>query len=383
MWTVAKEPKTKLNHIRKCAAQRVYSDEDVGRLVEEQVRSLHDSAQEKNRKHHDDRTLFEGLLSKKGKEVQVVGVENKKKESRSGRRNNITAQARLFAEEDRYEGNSAQPPVLATQGGSTYSQATSTQVQVELNKRIKANQKIERGHFLNVSQTAQSYARDNKSRTNSDGSANESTSTSQLAGQKSILAEAASRGRKAKGRANASGIGSKNWLKAAQLLKAKESEATTAVEELETPPLMSTAHIGTSINSALGPESSKGKHRASSAIMHNSRLESYMDSRHRLAGKIKEIAAARTRQNDSSAESDYIVETDGPVDALDDETYLQRPYRNPSDLDISLLDRAIRIGTEKKKQGYDAWALAGSREDTVKNRDVVSYYECAFWKQAT
>lgn len=354
IWTVAKDTKTKLNHIRKCAIQKSFSNEEVERLVEEQVRALHDKAAEDNRKHHDNRTLLEGLLSKKGKDVQVVGVEKKKKKVKDAT-NSIEKGVEM-------EHDISRPVMLATQGGSTFSQATSTQVQKELNKRIKTNQRIERGDFLNVPLMGQASTSDGTLHSTSDATARE--------GSKSILAEAATKGRKKKGAADVSGIGSKNWLKAAQLLKAKEAEANAA-EELEASSLLSTSHIGASITSTLASENSKGKQRASSTTnsMQKNKLVPYSDSKYRLAEKVKDIAASRTRQIDSSAESD-ISNNDQNMIMSDDG--LDRPYRNPSDLSLSLLDLAIQRGSEKKKQGYDAWALAGTLEDTVKDRCVVS-----------
>jgi len=359
-----------LNHIRKCALQKSISNDEVDCLVEEQVRALHEKAQENNKKHHDSRTLLEGLLSKKGKDVQVVGVEKKKKAKDLA---NKASDEATLAIGDVQDVQMPSTVVLATQGGSTYSQATSTQIQKELNKRIKTHQRIDRGDFLNVPLTAQPFFPEEST---SDGTTSEDPSKStHSARQKSVLAEAATKGRKKKGAADISGVGSKNWLKAAQLLKAKETEAVAA-EELEASSLLSTAHIGASIASSLAFETSKGKQRTTTSGAFSSkknRLVPYSDSKYRLAEKVKDIAALRTRQIDSSAESDN-AGTIKDVDMSDvDDDIVQRPCRNPSDLSLSLLDRAIQRGSDKKRQGYDTWALAGTREDTVKDRYVVSY----------
>lgn len=378
-WTIFKDPKTKLNHIRKCALQKSYSNAEVNKLVEDQVRELYHKAEEKNRIHHDNRTLLEGVISRKGKEVQVVGVEKKKKPQ--GKQNELISNAysRDNSEAphmDEEEKEVTREVVLSTQGGSTYSQATSTQVYKELTKRIKTNQRIERGDFLNVATSARSAIVEAGTRSASDSVASDDASA-----KPSVLAEAAAKARRKKGTADANGVGSKNWLKAAQLLKAKEKDAME-VEDLEASSLLSTAHIGASIASTLASNTSssfgtaaKGKQQASSANTSKTRLEPYSDSRFRLAEKVKDIAALRTRKTDSSAESDIEsvnAATRQDTGSNDEYSGMERPYRNPSDLSLSLLDKAIQRGSEKRKQGYDAWALAGTAEDTVRDRYVVS-----------
>lgn len=424
VWTVHKDPKIKLNHIRKCAISKAYySNESVNELVEIQVRDLQAIAEERNRRTLDGRTLFEGVLSRKGKDVQVVGVEKKKKKTSS-----LSTKGKEVdnwnEKEEEEEGNTFRQVVLSTQGGSTYSQATSTQVQKELTKRIKTAQRIERGDFLNVpatgAVTASSAAlvRDTSSHSTSDGTGTGTGSGDDQAstttgngtingnGGKSALEEAVSKGRKKKGTASLSaGVGSKNWLKAAQLLKAKEKEAATATaaamaaSELgHDASLLSTSHMGgNSITSTLLASSTittaagtKGKGRALASVNANAaknRLVSYQESRFRIAEKVKDIAALRTRSStiasiDSSdtsqseaaaAASGMNAEKSTDTGTAGNYDMISRPYRNPSEVSYCLLDKAIQRGSEKEKQGYNAWDLAGSAEDTIKDRFVVSF----------
>lgn len=401
-WTVTKDPKVKLNHIRKCSITKSYSRHEIDALVEKQVRSLQALAEERNRKIHEGRTLLEGVLSKKGKDVLVIGVEGRDiANSSSEKKGKGKAQNETEGEMDEMDNLEARQVVLSTQGGSTYSQATSTQVQKELNKRIKTAQRIGRGDFLNVPSTANIPLSDHSSHSASEGSGSDAQGKSNNG--KSILEEAFSKSRKKKGSANVSGVGSKNWLKAAQLLKAKDKETSSILgTEMDgDTSLLSTAHIGASISStftssidstASGKVKGGGgkgrKQRDTSANLAN-RLVSYEESRYRLAEKVKNIASSRASRRSSdtlSIASDPVdnavaaivkMGANEPIRPFEEEeegegTSLMRPYRNPSDLEICLLDKAIRRGVEKRKSGYDAWDLAGSVEDSEKNRYVVS-----------
>ena len=83
-WTTSKTAATKLTHIKKCALKEGMLQDTVMELVERQVRSMQDSIDEERRKAYNNRTMFEAVISRRGKDVTVVGVERKTSTSSVG-----------------------------------------------------------------------------------------------------------------------------------------------------------------------------------------------------------------------------------------------------------------------------------------------------------
>ena len=145
-WTTAsfKTSNAKLLHLRKCAPVKGYRHDTVVELSFKQVQELQDEREELRRQAESNKTLFENILSKNGKDVLVVGVEEKRKKSKP---------AEVSAADLPAGGGATLLPkaaVLYTQGGSAHSQATHTQVQREIDTHIKVNKKVDRGEFISL-----------------------------------------------------------------------------------------------------------------------------------------------------------------------------------------------------------------------------------------
>lgn len=133
----------KHGHIRKCAVAKGFREDTVLDLSYRQVEQLKSERDEIRRKAEAAQTLFDNVVSKKGKDVLVVGVEEKRRKAK-------------LAESDSLDSKEARKEaVLYTQGGSAHSQATHTQVQRELDKNIKANQKIDGGEHISLLRPSQ------------------------------------------------------------------------------------------------------------------------------------------------------------------------------------------------------------------------------------
>ena len=358
-WTTTKTTNFKLAHIRKCATARGYLNDTVNQLAERQVRAAFGFAEDARRRMQEERTLFETIVSKKGKEVLVVGVEQKQKQhqnekakpsERAASAGNLPAvgSASVSDTENARPGvlSQVQPQPLAgavlyTQGGSAHSQATHTQVQRELNGKIKVNQKVTRGDFVSVLQPNKPGAPPGilagvRSGTGKDGAASAGAGL---------------------------GVGSKAWQKAEELLREKvEGAPGDAVDT-------SAAEGGTNARPAY-----------TVSFGRTGKLESFNTSRFRLAEKARRVAAARTIviaspvTSASESESDVGMARTAlrPLAPLSKAQALAalRPYRNSGRRNVSLVDSAsaIALGLD-----YDLWELAGATVDIVPDRIVVSH----------
>lgn len=136
-----KTASSKLAHVRKCASVKGYREDTVQDLSYRQVGNLKAERDEVRRNVEANQTLFENVVSRKGKDVLVVGVEEKSEKRRSAEQSDGSA--------------TVETAVLYTQGGSGHSQATHTQVQRDLDKNIKINQRVDRGDFISLLRPSQ------------------------------------------------------------------------------------------------------------------------------------------------------------------------------------------------------------------------------------
>ena len=326
VWIKAKTATSKLSHVRKCASARQCSEETVLKLTEGQIRQMQEQVQEERRRLESQRTLFETTVSKKGKEVSVVGVERKTKKYTS-----IGGDSDI---ENMPAGSGARMKevVLHTQGGSTHSQATASQVQKDLNSRIKINQKITRGDSVVVLQP------------NSRGLPKKAIEAFVRKSKRNAL----------QGAPAAHAVGSKTWNKATELL------AKSAVAQMNI------------TSESSGVEMSAGEE----TLKRTGRLENYQNSRFRLAEKAQRIAAARSIPKPVIANFEISVSSmTTSADVYDDASYgspsetFPRPYRRSDRPSQSLIDQAASLASDLP---YNLWDLAGSAADPIPDRIVVS-----------
>ena len=335
-WTTIKTANKKLSHIRKCASARGYLERTVLELTEAQVRRLYMEAEEQGRKVERERTLFESTVSRKGKEVSVVGVEKRKNRISvsTGEGSDIENRPAVLAAAKR----KITEAVLLTQGGTAHSQASADQVQKEVDARIKMNKKISRGNSLAVLQPNNSLS----SRLafvdgDRDGGG----------GAKIIMKDSLA----------PAGVGNSSWKKATALLTKSKAARQTSL-----------ATKGDSVELSRSEEGT--------TAIRTGKLENYQTSRFRLAEKAQQIAAAHTVHLAAAIITNRAtgrltrIESDssGSIDSSDLEPCPHASWRM-SGLSKPFIHQAASLARDLP---YNLWSLAGSATDPIPDRIVVS-----------
>lgn len=367
------------------------------------MRDLQAKVEEERRRVESERTLFEGLVSKKGKDVQVVGVERKKRKPMNKVAIDAKGKGRAMSleeqqgkgqgsdEENRPTSCDTRIPIEAvfyTQGGSAHSQATMTQVQRELNDKIKINKKVSKGDFLAVVQQGKGKGRDQgsnavlgKSKDNNEGEGGGVAAASAVSKvNNDSLAKIA---------LAANGVGSKKWKSAMDLLASRDEAAKSAAKgkmkevvrdgEPDTLGHESEGGLGGS-ESGSGSDGKPQRRKVGN-------LENYADSRFRLSERARKlyeargVAASAVPSNSSSLNPPTIPTSNPTSKSTDIDTNMiditapsyefPRPFRNTERKGTSLIDQAA---SNAKGLEYNPWMLAGSEVDLVKDRCVVSFY---------
>lgn len=386
-WTVTKTAATKLSHIRKCATSRGFLQQTIMTLVERQVRALHEAVDGEQRRIHADRTMFEATVSRKGKDVTVVGVEQKTRPAgqstsdEENRRPRADSEASISASADETaetftlsKRKTVSAPVLFTQNGSALSQATRSQVQREVDGKIKVAQRIARGDFIQAVLQPKHAAAGNKIVLEQQANKAKASTDSPVSALRNVAAS--------------NGIGSKNWKKAEELLAKSAAAARNGIAE---PKAVKTFGVPES------PLSDDGLQSSSDRIPRRKtgRLENYATSRYRLAERAKQVCAMRAVAPLAAAasvisagggrSSSYLqfaqrsraqsASDKSDSDSLDEatahphEASFVRPYQRTDRLSRSYIDAAAYAA---RQLDYNAVALAGSVADTVVHRFVVS-----------
>lgn len=288
----------------------------VERYLSDLVARVNAEIDAKRQAQQVEKTLFDGIISSRGKDVYITGVEKKitKKKSSSKALSKSTDPAGSDIENvslfDKPQGG----PVLYTQGGSALSQASLTQIQTEVDKKIKQNQKLAKAQLI-------------------DSNAAITPSLGKLVSLAPTVPAT-------------HGVGSKTWRKMV--------EALTQASVLKRDGAASDAPSMTSVTMQKGNRTGQ--------------IESYATSRHRLAEKARMISATRAVARLSPAVDSDVSDGDGGSSGAVNEDHL-RPYRITERRSPSLIDQAVSVAASLT---YSPWSLAGSGVDPIPDRNVVS-----------